>query len=76
MYTKREDMIQEMFLYGDSTQNFCVAIISPVKAAIEKIAQEKGVQGSYENLCKNKVVRTEFLSQLNAYSKKQGLQGF
>ena len=34
VYVKREDFIQEMFLYGDSTQNFCVAIITPVKAAI------------------------------------------
>ena len=34
VYVKREDFIQEMFLYGDSTQNFCVAIITPVKAAV------------------------------------------
>lgn len=69
-------MVAEMFLYGDSMQNFCVAVISPVKASIEKIAQEKGIQGSFEELCKNKDVRTEYISQLNSFSKKQGLKGF
>ena len=69
-------MIQEMFLYGDSFQSFCVAIIVPVKAAIENIAKAKNIQGSFEDLCKNKDVRTEFITQLNAYSKKNGLSGF
>lgn len=40
-------MIQEMFLYGDSLQSFCVAIIVPVKAAIENIAKAKNIQGSF-----------------------------
>lgn len=43
VYTKREDMIQEMFLYGDSSQSFCVAVISPVKASILNIAKAKNV---------------------------------
>lgn len=76
IYTKREDYIQEMFLYGDSSQNFCVAIITPVKAAIENIAKAKNIQGSQEELYKNKEVRTEFLNELNNYSKKQGIKGF
>lgn len=65
-----------MFLYGDSTQSFCVCIISPVKSVIENIAKSKNIEGSYEELCKNKEVRTQFLTELNAFSKKQGLSGF
>ena len=63
-------------MYGDSTQNFCVAIIRPVKAAVSNIAKKKGIEGSTEELYKNKEVRTEFLTDLNNYSKKQGMKEF
>lgn len=45
---KREDAIQEIYLYGDSSQNFCVVIITPVAAFVENIAKQKNIQGSYE----------------------------
>ena len=51
-------MIAEMFLYGDSMQSFCVSVISPNKDAILGIAKAKNIEGSYEELCKNKEIRT------------------
>ena len=74
VYSKKEDMIQEIYLHGDSSQSFCVAIVVPVKAAIENIAKSKNVQGSYEEQLQNKDVRTEFVSKLNVHAKSSGLK--
>jgi len=74
-YLKRHE-VAEMFLYGDPMENFAIAVMVPNKEAIEEIGRKKNIAGTFEELCKNKEVRTELLNNLNAFTKKEGLQGF
>lgn len=74
-YLKRHEVV-EMFLYGDPMENFAIAVMVPHKESIEEIAKKKNIEGTFEEICKNKEVRTELLNILNAFTKKEGLQGF
>lgn len=40
------------------------------------MAEDLGINESYEQLCKNQAIRIEILTELNAIGKKGGLQGF
>jgi long-chain acyl-CoA synthetase len=42
------DLLSELFLHGDSSQNFAVAIIVPRKDSLLKLAEEKGIVGTFE----------------------------
>jgi len=74
-YLKRNDLL-EMFLYGDSNEVYAIAIGVPNKQVIEEIAKAKHIEGDFPTLCKNKEIRTELLTRLNAFTKKEGLVGF
>jgi len=53
--------VQEVFVYGDSLQAFCVAIVVPKKETVESLAKEKGIIGTYEEHCRDKAILTHFL---------------
>lgn len=70
------DKLAEIFIHGESTECFVIAIAVPHKKFVEEFAQKRGVEGSYEDLCKNEAVRAEFVMYLNQVGKEGGLQGF
>ena len=52
-------VVGETFLYGDSTQNFAVAVISVKEEALRKLAEHIGIKKeSLEDICHSKQVRT------------------
>jgi long-chain acyl-CoA synthetase len=53
-----------------------VAVISPNKEELLKLAKSKNINGDYEAICKNKELRTLLLIELNNFGKKNGLMGF
>lgn len=56
--------VQEIWLYGDSYQNYCLAFMVPNKAAFLEIAKENSIAGSYEELCRNKQMNEIMLKAL------------
>jgi long-chain acyl-CoA synthetase len=43
--------ISEVFVYGNSLHSFCVGIVVPTPQEVSRIAIEKGLQGTFEELC-------------------------
>lgn len=75
LYHKCE-FTDEIFLHGESTEAFCIAIAVPNKKKLMEIAAEKKLEGSFEELCQNKDIRSEILKHLNHTGKEGGLKGF
>lgn len=40
-------LISEVFLHGDSTENFALLFATPNREHFEKLAVDKGIEGSY-----------------------------
>ena len=41
-------LVSESFLHGDSHQHFAVAIVTPNREQLEKLAAAKGIAGGFE----------------------------
>jgi len=63
-------LIAQMFLYGDSFKNVCVAVIVPEESEAQKWATANGVSGSFAELCEDaglkKAVQEEILKLATA----------
>jgi len=67
----------EIYVYGDSFQTFCVAIVVPEKKEVFRLAEELGLSGkSFEELCKEGKIKAEILKDLNKTGKENKLFGF
>ena len=42
------DLLAEIFIHGESTETFCIAIVTPNKNKFMQLAESKGIKGSYE----------------------------
>ena len=69
-------MVSETFLYGDSYQNFAVAVVTVDKAGIEELAAKHSIKKSFEEVCKDKLIRTLLCKEMNSVGKEAGLMGF
>jgi long-chain acyl-CoA synthetase len=70
------DQLQEIYIHGDSTETFVVAIAVPHRKFVEEFAAQHHVEGTYEQLCASKQVRVEFVNYLAKIGKEAGLQSF
>eukprot|EP00825_Cyclidium_porcatum_P001459 TRINITY_DN10668_c0_g1_i7.p1 TRINITY_DN10668_c0_g1~~TRINITY_DN10668_c0_g1_i7.p1 ORF type:complete len:152 (+),score=44.29 TRINITY_DN10668_c0_g1_i7:247-702(+) len=68
--------VQEIWLYGDSYQYYCIAFLVPNKPVFMEIAKEKKIEGTYEELCKNQKMNEIMLNALTQQGKVEGLYGF
>ena len=50
----KSNLLAEIFLHGDSNQNYAVVICTPHKNKLEEIANKVGVENNFEALCKDK----------------------
>lgn len=66
----------EVFLYGDSLQSYNVAIVVPNKDILMKVAQDKGLKKTFEELCEDRGVTQLMFEQLTQQGKHDGLLGF
>ncbi|KAI9340406.1 hypothetical protein DFJ73DRAFT_662061 [Zopfochytrium polystomum] len=74
---QKHPLVAQAFVYGDSLQSVCVAIIVPDEETFPKWAAEKGFgQRSLAELCQDSEVRKAVLKALEEYGKKEGLKGF
>lgn len=72
------ELVNQIFVYGDSTRTCLVAIVVPNKAATAKFL---GVQGrisdaDFAEACKSKKLNDEILNQLTEVAKKHKLFGY
>ena len=69
-------MIAEAFVYGDSTKSHLVGIFVPDQKKLIEFAKSKNIDGSIEDLCKNKELKIQLQKELGSFAKSENLQGF
>lgn len=47
----KSDIVDEVFLHGESTEVFCIVIAVPNKKKVMEIGAQKKIEGSFEELC-------------------------
>ncbi|CAD8054344.1 unnamed protein product [Paramecium sonneborni] len=67
--------IAEVFVYGDSTKSFCVAIIVPEKQYVLELANTLTISGTFEQLCANDKVNKFFIDEMVKQGKIEKLNG-
>ena len=63
------NLLAEIFIHGESTQTFVIAIVVPHRKPLQELAASKGIEGDFNALCKNDVIRAEIVSYLNKIGK-------
>uniref|UniRef100_A0A8C1JVM6 Arachidonate--CoA ligase n=1 Tax=Cyprinus carpio TaxID=7962 RepID=A0A8C1JVM6_CYPCA len=72
----RSEAVAQAFVHGDSLQACLVAIIVPDPDFLPGWAKKRGIEGSYEKLCKNKEVKKAILEDIVKLGKESGLKSF
>lgn len=61
--------LAEIFLYGDSTESFCICIAVPQKHAVKAIAAKLEIEGTHDELCQRKEIKQFILKGMNDVGK-------
>lgn len=70
-------IVDNCCIYGDSMQNYVVALVIPDKVRLEVMAEKLGLTGlSHTELCNNKDITGAVLRELHLHGKRVGLQKF
>ncbi|NXU89944.1 ACSL1 ligase, partial [Xiphorhynchus elegans] len=72
----RCEALAQVFVHGESLQAFLVAIVIPDPDTLHNWAKKKGIEGSYQELCKNKDVKKLILEDMVRVGKESGLKSF
>ncbi|CAM1331904.1 Uncharacterised protein r2_g4078 [Pycnogonum litorale] len=67
------DLLNQIFVDGLSTENYCVAIVVPNCTSFMKWAQSNGYYETYEELCDNSTIINLFIKELHTFGKAAGL---
>lgn len=73
---KLSPFVEMPMVYGRTGAKTVMALICPKKFQIEKIAKDKGIEGSFEELCKHADVIGEISKDCLKHCKAGGLLGF
>jgi len=73
---KLSPMVEIPMVYGRTGAKSVIALICPKKFQIERIAKDKGVEGSFDELCKHPEVIAEVSKSCLKECKAGGLLGF
>ncbi|KAI9468176.1 medium-chain fatty acid-CoA ligase faa2 [Coemansia sp. RSA 989] len=69
-------IVNQAFVYGDSLQSSLVAIIVPDESLFPMFLQNKGINGSFHELCQSELARKEVIAELALWGKAHDLRGF
>ncbi|NXA16048.1 ACSL1 ligase, partial [Sapayoa aenigma] len=72
----RCEALAQVFVHGESLQAFLVAVVVPDPDTLRNWAKKKGIEGSYQELCKNKDVKKYILEDMVRVGKESGLKSF
>ncbi|KAJ8921044.1 hypothetical protein NQ315_015840 [Exocentrus adspersus] len=70
-------LVDNICVYGESTQNYCVALIVPNQQHLNDLAAKKGIAGKcFEELCADPELEKYVLQELAEHGKKSKLEKF
>uniref|UniRef100_A0AAR2IVH1 Arachidonate--CoA ligase n=1 Tax=Pygocentrus nattereri TaxID=42514 RepID=A0AAR2IVH1_PYGNA len=72
----RSEPVSQLYVHGDSLQSCLVGIVVPDPEVMPSWAQKKGLEGSYEDLCRNMELKKAILDDLVRLGKASGLHSF
>ncbi|XP_078252807.1 long-chain-fatty-acid--CoA ligase 1a [Rhinoraja longicauda] len=72
----RCEPIAQVFIHGDGLQAFLIAIVIPDPDVLPEWAKNRHINGSFEDLCKNKVLKDAILANMLKVGKEAGLKTF
>ncbi|XP_072165185.1 long-chain-fatty-acid--CoA ligase 5-like [Diadema setosum] len=72
----RNQLVMQVFVYGDSTKASMVGIVVPDPDVIPGFAEKLGVKGSLTELCQDERVKSAILTSMNEQGSSEGLLGF
>ncbi|XP_075390705.1 long-chain-fatty-acid--CoA ligase 5 [Tenrec ecaudatus] len=72
----RSRAVAQIFVHGDSLRSSLVGIVVPDADALPSFTAKLGIQGSFEELCKNQAVQEAILEDLQKLGKESGLKSF
>lgn len=72
----RSRVVLQIFVHGESLRSSLVAVVIPDPEVLPSFAAKIGAKGSYEELCKNQVVKEAILEDLLKIGKEGGLKSF
>ncbi|OHS99547.1 AMP-binding enzyme family protein [Tritrichomonas foetus] len=71
------ELVNQIFVYGDSTRTCLVAVVVPDKKATAKfLRKERVTDDEFKNVCNQKEFKDEILTQLSDVAKKHKLFGY
>uniref|UniRef100_F7IHU1 Long-chain-fatty-acid--CoA ligase n=1 Tax=Callithrix jacchus TaxID=9483 RepID=F7IHU1_CALJA len=72
----RSEPVAQVFVHGESLQAFLIAIVVPDIETLCSWARKRGLDGSFEELCRNKDVKKAILEDMVRLGKDSGLKPF
>ncbi|XP_039632441.1 long-chain-fatty-acid--CoA ligase 5 isoform X2 [Polypterus senegalus] len=72
----RSGPVAQVFVHGESLQSCLIGIVVPDPETLPDFAAKLGIQGSYEDLCKNAEVKKAILEDMLKLGKAAGLKTF
>ncbi|XP_045677836.1 long-chain-fatty-acid--CoA ligase 1 isoform X1 [Phyllostomus hastatus] len=73
---QRSEPVAQVFVHGESLQAFLIAIVVPDIEILGRWAGKRGLEGSFEELCRNKDVKKAILEDMVRIGKESGLKAF
>lgn len=68
--------VAQIFVHGESLESCLVAVVVPDPESFKRLPSEKGLKGSFKELCSNSAVKNIILDDLMLVGKKAGLKSF
>ncbi|XP_050227208.1 long chain acyl-CoA synthetase 4-like [Mercurialis annua] len=68
--------VDSIWVYGNSFESFLIAVVNPNVQALEHWAQENGVTGDIDSICKNAKAKEYIIGELTKIGKEKKLKGF
>ncbi|GAA6096856.1 long-chain-fatty-acid--CoA ligase 6 isoform X1 [Tachysurus ichikawai] len=72
----RSEPVSQLYVHGDSLQSCLVGIVVPDPEVMPSWAQKQGIDGCYDDLCKNVELKKVILDDLVCLGKAGGLHSF
>ncbi|XP_062868020.1 long-chain-fatty-acid--CoA ligase 6 [Trichomycterus rosablanca] len=72
----RSEPVSQLYVHGDSLQSCLVGIVVPDAEVLPSWAQKKGLEGCYNDLCKNVELKKAILDDMVRLGKASGLHSF
>ncbi|XP_007517718.2 long-chain-fatty-acid--CoA ligase 1 isoform X1 [Erinaceus europaeus] len=72
----RSEPVAQVFVHGESLQAFLIAIVVPDADTLCPWARKRGLEGSFEELCRSKSVNKAILEDMVRLGKESGLKPF